>query len=214
MSWADNSVKHWRTLPISNPKPDLHNINAHTKFGATPLMFTQVIMQKRKMDGQIDDWQMDEHTDLQRETIIPRRYRVAEYKKNDPSVQRTHSQNWKQLPQVFWASLPLRPHQWLLLYYSVLTKQDGSDPTVWCADWSGPFVVDVYGKCPKISNTKESDKMFSANIADPDQTLIRICTVCHSTHFLAHLSQRLKVSCCDRSLSTVRHPSSVCQQFT
>ena len=29
---ADNSVKNWRDLPISNLKPYLHNINAHTKF--------------------------------------------------------------------------------------------------------------------------------------------------------------------------------------
>ena len=27
-----------------------------------------------------------------------------------------------------------------------------------------------YGKCPKISNTKVSDKMPYANSADPDQT--------------------------------------------
>ena len=33
---ADNSVKNWRHLPISNPKPDLHNINAHTQFGENP----------------------------------------------------------------------------------------------------------------------------------------------------------------------------------
>ena len=32
LSRADNSVKTWRKLAISNPKPDLHNINAHTKF--------------------------------------------------------------------------------------------------------------------------------------------------------------------------------------
>ena len=31
VSRADNSVKNWpKNLPISNPKPDLHNINAHT----------------------------------------------------------------------------------------------------------------------------------------------------------------------------------------
>ena len=48
LSRADNSIKIWRNLPISNPKPDLHNINAHTKFGENPLMFTQVIIQKRK----------------------------------------------------------------------------------------------------------------------------------------------------------------------
>ena len=54
ISWADNSVKIWRNLPISNPKPDLHNINAYTKFGENPFMFTQVIIQKRKMDGRTD----------------------------------------------------------------------------------------------------------------------------------------------------------------
>ena len=54
LSRADSSVKNWRNLPISNPKPDLHNINAHTKFGENPLMFTQVIIRKRKMDGRTD----------------------------------------------------------------------------------------------------------------------------------------------------------------
>ena len=43
LSQADNSVKIWRNLLVSNPKPDLHNINAHTKFGENPLMFTKVI---------------------------------------------------------------------------------------------------------------------------------------------------------------------------
>ena len=36
MSWADNSIKIWPNLPICNPKPDLHNINAHTKLGENP----------------------------------------------------------------------------------------------------------------------------------------------------------------------------------
>ena len=44
MSRADNSVKIWWNLP----KPDLHNINAHTKFGENPLTFTQVIIRKWK----------------------------------------------------------------------------------------------------------------------------------------------------------------------
>ena len=52
VSQADNSVKIWRNLPITNLKPDLHNINAHIKFGENQLMFTQVIIQKRKTDGQ------------------------------------------------------------------------------------------------------------------------------------------------------------------
>ena len=84
MSQADNSVKIRRNLPISNPKPDLHNINAHTKFGENPLMFTQVIIRKRKMDGQMDIWQMDGrtdgHTDVQRETIVPRHCCFVGYK--------------------------------------------------------------------------------------------------------------------------------------
>ena len=40
VSRADNFVKIWRILPISNLKPDLYNINAHTKFGENPLIFT------------------------------------------------------------------------------------------------------------------------------------------------------------------------------
>ena len=54
MLLTDNSVKIWQNLPISNPKPDLHNINAHTKFGENPLMVTQVIIRKRKTDRRAD----------------------------------------------------------------------------------------------------------------------------------------------------------------
>ena len=74
VSRADNSVKNWRNLPISNPKPDLHNTNAHTKFGENPLMFTPVIIRKWT------DRQTDGFTDDQHETIIPRHYSVAGYK--------------------------------------------------------------------------------------------------------------------------------------
>ena len=85
MSRADNSVKIWRNLPISNPKSDLHNINAQTKFGENPLMFTQVIVRKWNTDRRMYDWQTDgqtdRHTALQRETIIPRHYCVVGYKK-------------------------------------------------------------------------------------------------------------------------------------
>ena len=48
MSQADNSVKNWQKLAMSNPKVDLHNINAHTKFGEIPLRFIQVIVLKVK----------------------------------------------------------------------------------------------------------------------------------------------------------------------
>ena len=84
---ADNSVKNWRNLPIINPKPDLHNINAHTKFGENPLMFTQVIIRKQKTDGRTDGQaydglthrQTDGHSDDQSETIIPCHYCVEGY---------------------------------------------------------------------------------------------------------------------------------------
>ena len=46
VSRADNSVKIWRNLPISNPKPDL--LNAYSKFDENPLLLTEVIIQKRK----------------------------------------------------------------------------------------------------------------------------------------------------------------------
>ena len=83
VSGADNSVKIWRNLPISNPKPDLHNINAHTKFGENPLMFTHYHPGTEKwMDGRTyDDGRTDRHMDIQRETIITRHYCVAGYKK-------------------------------------------------------------------------------------------------------------------------------------
>ena len=68
MSRADNSVKIWCNLPISNPKPDLHNINAHTKFGENSLMFTQVIIRKQNTDGRTTDRRIDRHTDVQHET--------------------------------------------------------------------------------------------------------------------------------------------------
>ena len=55
LSRADNSVKIWRNLPISNPKPDIHNINAHAKF-------TQVIIWKWKTDRRMYDWQTDGKT--------------------------------------------------------------------------------------------------------------------------------------------------------
>ena len=48
VSRADNSVKIRQNFPISNPKPDLLNVNAYNKFGENPLLFTEVIFQKRK----------------------------------------------------------------------------------------------------------------------------------------------------------------------
>ena len=48
VSQADNSVNISRNLPISNPKPDLLNVNAYSKFDENPLLFTPVIIRKRK----------------------------------------------------------------------------------------------------------------------------------------------------------------------
>ena len=58
MSRADNYVKNWWNWYLSNPKPDLHNINAYTKFSEKLLTFTQVIIQKqqcRRVLGHIRD---------------------------------------------------------------------------------------------------------------------------------------------------------------
>ena len=65
VSRADNSVKIQRILPISNPKPDIYNINAHTKFGENPLMLTQVIIQKRKNGRRTHERMIDGRTDGQ-----------------------------------------------------------------------------------------------------------------------------------------------------
>ena len=74
VSWADNSVKIRLNLPFSNPNPDLHTINAHTKFGENPLMFTQVIILKRKKNERTEvrlrEGRAERYTDVQRETVI------------------------------------------------------------------------------------------------------------------------------------------------
>ena len=46
----------------------------------------------------------------------------------------------------------------------------------------------IYGKCPKILNTKVSDKMTVANSADPDQTAS--ASVCHSAKYLKKQLQK------------------------
>ena len=48
VSRADNSVNILRNLSVSNPKPGLLNVNAYSKFGENPLLFTQVIVRKQK----------------------------------------------------------------------------------------------------------------------------------------------------------------------
>ena len=51
VSRAENSVKQWQNLPISNPKPDLLHINPSTNFGYNPLTFTQVIVGEKENMG-------------------------------------------------------------------------------------------------------------------------------------------------------------------
>ena len=48
VSRADNSVKNWRNLPISNPKQDLLTVNAYSNYGENPLLVTQVTVRERK----------------------------------------------------------------------------------------------------------------------------------------------------------------------
>ena len=50
VSRTDNSVKIWRNLPISNPKPDLLNVNAYSKFYENPLLFTKLSSGNGNMD--------------------------------------------------------------------------------------------------------------------------------------------------------------------
>ena len=45
---TDSSVKSWQNLAINNPKPDLYNVNTHTKFDDYPLIFTKVMVRKWK----------------------------------------------------------------------------------------------------------------------------------------------------------------------
>ena len=48
--WQITLSKIDKICRLRIPKPDLHVINAHTKFGEKPLKFTQIIIQKRKFN--------------------------------------------------------------------------------------------------------------------------------------------------------------------
>ena len=67
---ADNVVKNWRNLAISNPKADLHNINTDTKFGENQLVFTEFVVRKWKCRGQITQSKIDEISPL----AIPKQF--------------------------------------------------------------------------------------------------------------------------------------------
>ena len=75
---AYNSIKIWRNLTISYPKPDLYNINAHTQLYENPLMFTVVIIQKPNTDGRNYEWRTDRR----------RAYECQTWNRNTPIVWR------------------------------------------------------------------------------------------------------------------------------
>ena len=61
VSRADKSVKIWRNLPISNPKLDLLNVNAYSKFDENALLFTKLSSGNENMgvsraDNSIKNW--------------------------------------------------------------------------------------------------------------------------------------------------------------
>ena len=70
VSRADNSVKFDVICPLAIPN-QISTIsitcNAHTKSGENPLMFTQVIIRKRKTDG----WTYDGWTDTRTSNVKP-----------------------------------------------------------------------------------------------------------------------------------------------
>ena len=67
VSRADNSVKNWRNLPINNPKPDLHNINAHTQFNEIYWHLLKLSSGNENMDGRTGD----RRTDARKANLIP-----------------------------------------------------------------------------------------------------------------------------------------------
>ena len=76
------TVKNWWNLPISNPKPDLFNIYAHTKFGKKYIVIYSSYHPEMKYqwtdrwavaNGRVEGWadrQMDRHRDAQCKNIM------------------------------------------------------------------------------------------------------------------------------------------------
>ena len=64
VSRTGNSVKIWQNLPISNPKPDLHSINAHTVWWKSIDVYSSYHPETkyRWTDGWTDIRLMDGHT--------------------------------------------------------------------------------------------------------------------------------------------------------
>ena len=121
MSRADNSVKNWRNLPISNPKPDLHNqyqciyqvwwksIDVYSSYHPET--------KNGRTDGRTYDGRTDGLTDDQRETIIPRYYCLAGYKNSTDEIMKLYFQeirfyiSWKLQVSLFAWNV----HQFLFL---------------------------------------------------------------------------------------------------
>ena len=87
VSQADNFIKIWRNLPFSNPKPDLFNVNAYSKFGENLLLFTQVKSPETKIWvclGHITPSKIDEICPL----AIPNQ--ISTISMHIPSLVKTH----------------------------------------------------------------------------------------------------------------------------
>ena len=67
-SRADNSLRIWWNLPISNHNPDLHNIKAHTKYGENLKLSSR---NEKKMDESMTDGRMDGWTDTETFNLKP-----------------------------------------------------------------------------------------------------------------------------------------------
>ena len=76
---------------------------------------------------------------------------------------------------------------------------------IWITLLSGSVVTMpyyTYGKCPKISNTKWTDKMAYANTVDPDQTVLERAVWSRYRLFAIPLSILRNKFCIKRIIST------------
>ena len=69
VSRADNSVKIWWNWPISNPKPDIYNINTHTKIDENPLVYSSYHPETK--NGRKDGWTYDGRIDTRTSNVKP-----------------------------------------------------------------------------------------------------------------------------------------------
>ena len=184
VSRADNSVKIWRNLPISNPKPDLHDINAQNKFGENPLMFTRYHPETKygRTDGRTDRWIYDWKTDTRkskRENIIPCHYRGVGYKNNNNKIIIIMSwadnsvKSWWNLPfsnpipdqctyQVWWKSIKIYSS------YCLVTKIPMSGGQMTVKKWQN---LRICNPKPDLHNINAHIK-FDENLLRLTQTIV------------------------------------------